>query len=38
MLTNNSLEIFNKTKDIQLILPPNAALMTKYYDLKKLSK
>ncbi|VVC24590.1 Chitinase II,Glycoside hydrolase superfamily,Chitin binding domain,Glycoside hydrolase [Cinara cedri] len=35
-LSNNSTEVFKK--DIQLVLPPNAAIMTKYYDLKKLSK
>ncbi|CAH1710162.1 unnamed protein product [Aphis gossypii] len=36
--TNNSSKTFKNPKEIQLVLPPNAAIMTKFYDLKKLSK
>ncbi|XP_060870003.1 uncharacterized protein LOC132944585 [Metopolophium dirhodum] len=35
---NNSLNIFKNSKEIQLVLPPNVAILTKFYDLKKLSK
>ncbi|XP_015368548.1 PREDICTED: uncharacterized protein LOC107165017 [Diuraphis noxia] len=35
---NSSLKIFNSSKEIQMVLPPNAAILTKFYDLKKLSK
>ncbi|XP_050443697.1 uncharacterized protein LOC126847482 [Adelges cooleyi] len=38
VITNNYTETVQKSKEVQLVLPPNAALLSKQYDLKKLSK
>ncbi|XP_050522473.1 uncharacterized protein LOC126895054 isoform X2 [Daktulosphaira vitifoliae] len=38
-ITNkNNAEVVIKSKEIQLVLPPNSVLLSKQYDLKKLSK